>query len=625
MARSLVFAQVLLAAGVPAESTAQYVGREACRGCHVEIYESQSKTGHAHALARARSGERGQWAFGAGEKATTWVSQADRDTYVEHGQSYFAATKSMGLTPGHSDANDARYRTFDPDATILRCFRCHATGPIALGPDRSVQPSEPGVVCETCHGPGGEHVRSKGAPGTLLNPARLSSGELNEFCGVCHRNGPANDWTDRWKTRHQPTYLNQAACFRKSNGALSCLTCHNPHAALSRRTADYDQRCTGCHKAARHRVAIAKKTCVECHMPQVAISAQLSFTNHWIGVYANGNSLVPARTTAGAAPPPRPAPDSKLISPADPATLQPLFAQALAEAEKDFGPDDLRAGRAASDLGVFLNRTGNAAEAETLLRNAVRIEEAAGEKASPADEMNLARVLAALDRGKEAFDLFQRAAAGSDPKVRAESFAALASLDPEHAEDYYRRALDAEEKAPVRNPRQIATILNNLAMERKQKEDYASAETLLRRALEVQRKEIGPESPAVAATLSNLGSLLETTGRHAEAAIRIFEKTLGPWSAELATSCANLADILATAGDRVQAASLYGRAIQIDESVYGLEHPEVAGDLVNLGLVLKESGRPLDARPVLQRALAIYEKAFGKNSGQAAQVRNELQ
>ena len=97
-----------------------YVGSAACRVCHAANFELQSKSGHAHALVRAQPGSRGEWAFGAGEKATTWVSQVDHATYAEHGVSYFAATKSMGLTPGHMDPKDVLYRTLDPEATTLR-------------------------------------------------------------------------------------------------------------------------------------------------------------------------------------------------------------------------------------------------------------------------------------------------------------------------------------------------------------------------------------------------------------------------------------------------------------------------------------------------------------------------
>ena len=120
---------------------------------------------------------------------------------------------------------------------------------------------------------------------------------MNELCGSCHRRPPAatenTDWNDPWSTRHQPVYLSQSDCFRKSRGALFCLTCHAPHAPLSRVGADYDKRCQGCHVAPKHRSVVATRACVTCHMPVVEPQPNLRFTNHWIGVYGAGKPLRP--------------------------------------------------------------------------------------------------------------------------------------------------------------------------------------------------------------------------------------------------------------------------------------------------------------------------------------------
>jgi hypothetical protein len=97
--------------------------------------------------------------------------------------------------------------------------------------------------------------------------------------------------------RHQPIYLNESACFRKSQGKLRCTTCHDPHEAAERRPAAfYNSRCHACHNESLRPPAIACTTnCVDCHMPLVSPQAPLRFTNHWIGVYRSGSRLKPVR------------------------------------------------------------------------------------------------------------------------------------------------------------------------------------------------------------------------------------------------------------------------------------------------------------------------------------------
>jgi len=273
-----------------------------CGGCHQAQYNQHRKSSHATALSHTADhplrssfpSNAADWAFGAGSQAVTFVSPLDRDHYIEQGLSYYTATKSMALTPGHRTAAGERYRTFDSSAAILRCFQCHSTGPLKLTAEFRIEPSEPGVQCETCHGPGADHANSRGA---IRNPKRLSAVELNDLCGACHRkpaaSGEDTDWTNAWNTRHQPLYLSKSACFLKSEGRLSCVTCHPAHVPMSHAAADYDRKCADCHVKAKHTVAIAGKSCVGCHMPAVAPQPALKFANHWIGVYSRTNPLRP--------------------------------------------------------------------------------------------------------------------------------------------------------------------------------------------------------------------------------------------------------------------------------------------------------------------------------------------
>lgn len=344
-----------------------YIGAAACAQCHAERVAQQRVTGHAQALApaadhplataftpqtiltrppnfrfqflslkqlqvRASDGENTielpvEWAFGAGAQAVTFVTRVNEQWYLEHYFSYYSGLGSFAPTPGQDairpsslvSAVGLLYKAMDPNTGIVGCFECHSTGPVITGPE-VIRPRETGVRCEACHGPGSAHVRaaregrSEEIRKAIQNPGRLPASQLNVFCGRCHRlpaaKGTVIDWNYAWNIRHQPVYFSQSACFRKSQGALTCLTCHNPHEPLrSGDSAFYNQRCLDCHKHSGGELQIRAAVkaspprpvceardpanCIDCHMPRVSPQAGLRFTNHWIGVYAEGAKLKP--------------------------------------------------------------------------------------------------------------------------------------------------------------------------------------------------------------------------------------------------------------------------------------------------------------------------------------------
>jgi hypothetical protein len=244
-----------------------------------------------------------QWAFGAGRQAVTFVSTVNKDWYVEHYASYYTALRSWGPTPGQNmihptslpEAAGVVYKIKDPETGIAGCFECHTTGPVAFSPSGDVEIAEAGVRCEACHGPGAEHAQHPSRK-NIRNPAALSAAQLNEFCGRCHRppaaKGVTIDWNYAWNVRHQPVYLSESVCFRRSSGALSCWTCHDPHEPAGKHEAAYyNDRCKSCHEAQRQKPG----NCIDCHMPLVSPQPPLRFTNHWIGIYRGGSNLKPVR------------------------------------------------------------------------------------------------------------------------------------------------------------------------------------------------------------------------------------------------------------------------------------------------------------------------------------------
>jgi tetratricopeptide (TPR) repeat protein len=636
----LAIAESALAwAGQDADSG--YMGSAACGRCHAPQFESHSKTAHAHALRRARPtdpgpGGRAQWAFGAGVEATTWVSQAGRDRIVEHGLTYYAASKSLALTPGHSTSADHVYRTFDPVATALLCFRCHSTGPLTLGTNFRVEPSEAGIHCEACHGPGRAHVESGGAA-AIQNPKRLTAAQINTLCGACHRRASdvddETDWSNAWNVRHEPAYLHRAACFRNSNGALSCLTCHTPHQPLSTTAASYDSKCASCHPKAAHTKPIASRSCIGCHMPGVAVSANLKFTNHWIGIYdPNGRKLIPSRR-AVASLQPMPANAGSLagvIVPADASTLAPLYARAVVEDERTWGPASTKVARAESDFGLFLLGLGKSADAEAPLARALSIDAHNADLSIDDDRESLALAFQGQGKREEAAHLFRQAAAGNSPRVAARAYAKLGEIDPQHAELYYRDAVTAEVKASGPNEPRLAVLLREEALALRARKHDAEAEPLLRRALSIQKAASKPDPRVTIEVLNTLGNLLEGQRRLDEAeklereALVLSEEKMGPESTQLAVTCTNLADVLWNQKNLREAGLLYRRAIAIDASLFGPERPETAADLANLGMLMKDAGQSASGDALLRNALAIYERTLGTGSEQARFVKEQL-
>jgi hypothetical protein len=269
-------------------AAADYTGSAACGKCHAAEFAAQSQSAHAHAIARSKPGQPGEWAFGAGEQAITFVRRLDAATYLEEGQSWYKRVGGYARTPGASSDAGTRYRIFDPDAGILRCFSCHSTGPVSLAADEAIMPDEFGVRCEACHGAGAEHARDP-VRIHLLNPAKLTAGELNTLCGNCHRM-PAGvqdtpDLRNPWNARHQPLLLAASKCYQRSAGKLSCLTCHSPHAPLEHNLAAYSPACATCHAAPKHTRPLAGRACAGCHMPAVKPGPNLAFANHRIAIY----------------------------------------------------------------------------------------------------------------------------------------------------------------------------------------------------------------------------------------------------------------------------------------------------------------------------------------------------
>jgi hypothetical protein len=248
------------------------------------------------------------YAFGQGKAGQTYVLDYD-GAYYESRVSYYNEVKGLDFTIGSprtvpESLKNAVGRRLSQNE-VGRCFSCHSTGGV-VGGKLNLEKMTPGIRCEACHGPGGQHVAAikEGKPAMMIfNPADLSGDELTQdFCASCHR---GNDEFTVLQTmainnvRFQPYRIFHSKCY-SDDRRISCTACHNPHEPLKREVSYYDAKCLACHaskdkpagvhaKPAAQDLApsckVGTKDCVTCHMPKIGPeAAHFKFTDHYIRV-----------------------------------------------------------------------------------------------------------------------------------------------------------------------------------------------------------------------------------------------------------------------------------------------------------------------------------------------------
>lgn len=262
--------------------------------------------------------------LGSGSHARTYLHRTANGELLELPVAWYSERGgTWAMNPGYDRPDHMDFRR----KLDRECFFCHNAYPAedGSGPELFLRGAIPeGIDCQRCHGPGRAHVQraTTGRPqaevrAAIVNPARLTPERQNEICFQCHlesssrrlpysvrrfdrgvfsyRPGellanyvlhfdraPGNGDDDQFEIDHAAYRLLKSACYRKSNGALTCTTCHNPHEETRGEEAArrYTQACLNCHAAAgdtrktgnsvgplsvRHR-SFPLDSCLDCHM-----------------------------------------------------------------------------------------------------------------------------------------------------------------------------------------------------------------------------------------------------------------------------------------------------------------------------------------------------------------------
>ncbi|MBB6052386.1 multiheme c-type cytochrome [Armatimonas rosea] len=318
-----------------AVATNPYVGNDSCKACHSAEFSMHAPTKHMQTLRPATQAALGELAppagplpgagelawdqgqltliapskdngepvpvpldlvLGSGKTGLTFLAVHDQGS-VEIRQSYFPHTKNFIVTPSQETFESTVVGQSHSVAETRRCVGCHTVpGSTELLPERKFF----GVGCESCHGPGREHVtametgdKSKGL--RLPTLSGIGGARLNEVCGKCHQTAKTvaeNNLPKDSTQRFQPYGLSLSKCFQKSADKLSCVTCHNPHEDASTDTKQYEAVCVSCHSAPKKACPVnPKEKCVSCHMPTRRLfpkdksAIPIAMADHFIRVF----------------------------------------------------------------------------------------------------------------------------------------------------------------------------------------------------------------------------------------------------------------------------------------------------------------------------------------------------
>jgi serine/threonine protein kinase/tetratricopeptide (TPR) repeat protein len=197
------------------------------------------------------------------------------------------------------------------------------------------------------------------------------------------------------------------------------------------------------------------------------------------------------------------------------------------------------------------------------------------------------------------------------------------------AEGLIRRGLSINQKLFGQVHTSVADSLHTLGMLRWRQGDLAGADELQRQALAQWRQLHDPEN--VSMTLNDLGLVLLDRGNLADAqasfteSLELRRKLLPPEHPAIAVALNNVALALWYRGDLAQAEQKQREALAMRRKLFGDDQPaETASSLHNLALVLRDRGNFPESGQNERQALTIVVKALGKDHPHALLVRNSL-
>jgi eukaryotic-like serine/threonine-protein kinase len=285
-------------------------------------------------------------------------------------------------------------------------------------------------------------------------------------------------------------------------------------------------------------------------------------------------------------------------------------------------------------LGVMYEKLGKFDRADSLLESARKIRGSI----TGQDSVETAESLVAISQLRddqaqyqEAERLARQALAienlrlAPDNPVRAQAATALGTvLENDGKYDEAIQVLVESvrvQSVPGGSPPDLRESLRALADAHGYLGHHAIADSLNRRALEIDRQIYGAVHPNVAEDLSELGSNQDALGDYAESewylrqAVEIDQSWYGSDHPETAWQMSKLASTLGHERKYGEAAKLLQQALPTEERAYGTVHPKVAVILNEMAGVDEQRGNLDQAETELTQMLDIERSVYGEEHG----------
>jgi hypothetical protein len=271
-----------------AQQTATYVGPEACKTCHSTKYDAWKDTGHANMLLTAAEAQAKGFPLPEGlswDDIIYTIGGTWKIRYIN--TSGYIITwhfKNGTKVPGGNQWNVETQRWADYHAGEVKsytCGSCHTTGYSPEGHQDNLPGIKGtwqfrGITCESCHGPGSEHIASPSPTNIVINATAAQ-------CGTCHvRGDPAKIPAKGGIIRHHEQYNEWLASPHADK--VDCAVCHEPHEVPK-----VLKDCADCHTGKTEQYAQTKMyaagvTCADCHMPEAVKTAEGNATIYYADI-----------------------------------------------------------------------------------------------------------------------------------------------------------------------------------------------------------------------------------------------------------------------------------------------------------------------------------------------------